>query len=156
MYREMRRKDRKTTSEDAMALLEKGEYGILATSDSSNAPYAVPVSYVFFNDCIYFHCALEGHKLDNIKSNSKVSFCVVGNTKVLPEKFSTAYQSTIVFGIAHIVENTEEKNMALYKILEKYSPDFLQSGSEYIKKAADKTYVVKIDINHISGKQRIE
>ncbi len=51
-------------------------------------------------DVIYFHCAPEGHKLENLSGNNKVSFCVVGKTQVLPDKFATNYESVIVFGTA--------------------------------------------------------
>jgi nitroimidazol reductase NimA-like FMN-containing flavoprotein (pyridoxamine 5'-phosphate oxidase superfamily) len=156
MYKEMRRKDRQASREDAVRLLQNCEYGILATSDNSNQPYAVPVNFVYIDDCIYFHCAKEGQKLDNIKANSAVSFCLVGDSEVLPDKFSTAYQSTIVFGISSIVDDIEERYKVLHGFIDKYSKEFQQSGNEYIDKAAAATCVVKIKINHITGKQRIK
>ena len=57
MYREMRRKDRQVTQEEALKILKKAEYGILATSDEQNLPYGVPLSYAYEDHCIYFHCA---------------------------------------------------------------------------------------------------
>ncbi|EQK46576.1 hypothetical protein LPC27_14660 [Paraclostridium bifermentans] len=93
----------------------------------------------------------ERQKLENINYNNKVSFCVVGKTCVIPEKFSTKYESTILFGEANEVFG-EEKNEALIEILKKYSPDFIDKGKLYIKNAGDKTKVIKININKISGK----
>lgn len=156
MHREMRRKDRQSTPEEAFELLSRGEYGILATSDGSNQPYAVPISYACADDCIYIHCAREGHKLDNIKNNQKVSFAVVGDTKVLPEKFSTSFESVVVFGKASFVEADSEKVTALKALIEKYSKDFMKEGLEYINRAAAATCVVRIDIDHITGKNRQE
>ncbi len=151
MFREMRRKDRKTDNEEALRILESGEYGILSTSGSNGYAYGVPLSYACSNGCIYFHCAVEGHKLDNIAHNNRVSFCVVGATEVLPENFSTKYESVIVFGKASVVDG-EEKREALMTILNKYSPQFLEKGIKYINADAVKTKVVKIEIEHITGK----
>ncbi|MDF2891616.1 MAG: Pyridoxamine 5-phosphate oxidase-related FMN-binding [Clostridia bacterium] len=115
MHREMRRKDRQTSTEAAMDILQRGEYGILATLGENNMPYAVPLSYANVENCIYFHCAKVGHKLDNIKANSKVSFCVVGDTKVIPNQFSTSFESIIAFGTAEIIEDKENGGGCLYQ-----------------------------------------
>ncbi|MEI7429903.1 MAG: pyridoxamine 5'-phosphate oxidase family protein [Betaproteobacteria bacterium] len=153
MPRAVRRKDREIGVDEATRLMASGSYGILATVDSDSQPYAIPLSYVLDGDHIYFHCALEGKKLDNIRSNSAVSFCVVGKTQTLPDKFSTEYESAIAFGTANEIYG-DEKMEALLKILEKYSPEFMAQGKTYIAAKIDATRVVKIDISHLSGKAR--
>lgn len=149
--RKLRRKDKQLTLEDAQELLTVSEYGVLSTVDSSGQPYGVPLNYVYTNGAIYFHCALPGHKIDNIESNPKVSFSVVADTKVLPAEFSTNFASTIVFGVASEALG-EERHIALIALLEKYSPDYLEEGKEYIKKLDKVTKVIKIEIQHTSGK----
>ena len=94
----MRRADRQTTEDEARALLSSGEYGVLSTVSPAGVPYGVPISYAFHNGEILFHSAPEGQKLDNLIPGSLASFCVVGKTEVIPEKFSTRYQSAIVHG----------------------------------------------------------
>lgn len=153
MFREMRRKDREIKNDEVIEILKNNDYGILSTISQNGYPYGLPISYVYINDSIYFHCAVEGHKLDNIKNNDKVSFCVVGKTCVLPDKFSTKYESVIIFGMAVEVFD-DEKNIALLEILNKYSPDYIEKGKEYIANAGVKTKVIKINIEHISGKAR--
>lgn len=153
MFREMRKKQREITEEESIEILNNGEYGILATIGENGYAYATPLSYVYYNNAIYFHCAVEGSKLDNIRYNEKVSFCVVGKTKVLADKFSTEYESAIVFGRASIVEK-EAKIGILTAIIEKYSPDFKKEGLEYIERASGATSVVKIEIDRITGKAR--
>lgn len=153
MFREMRRKDRELKNDEVNEILKNNSYGILSTISENGYPYGVPISYVFFNNSIYFHCAVEGHKLDNILNNDKVSFCVVGETCVLPSEFSTKYESIIAFGRVSEVFD-DEKNMALLEILSKYSPDFIEQGKEYIDKAGKATRVIKICVEHISGKAR--
>lgn len=153
MFREMRRQDRKTDNEKAAAILSAGEYGILSTVGDNGYAYGVPLSYGYSNGSIYFHCATEGHKLDNIRYNDKVSFCVVGATEVLPGDFSTKYESVIVFGKASEVYG-DEKYEAHMAILKKYSSEFIDKGIEYFKTDSCKTKVIKIEIEHMTGKSR--
>jgi nitroimidazol reductase NimA-like FMN-containing flavoprotein (pyridoxamine 5'-phosphate oxidase superfamily) len=153
MFKEMRRKDRQLEKAEAEQLLKKCEYGILSTVGENGYAYGIPLSYVYINDAIYFHSATEGLKLNNISNNDKVSFCVVGETEVLADKFTTNYESVIVFGQAKEVSG-EEKNVALLEIIDKYSKDFRAQGEEYIKKANNVVKVIKIDIHHITGKAR--
>ncbi len=153
MHKSVRRKDRELDLEATTRLLTQGEYGFLATAGPDGQAYGVPLNYVFKDDRLYFHCALEGHKLDNIKANNKVSFCVVGKTRVLPDKFSTEYESAIAFGTATEVQG-KERHDALLSILEKYSPDFMEEGKKAIAKYDDKTRIIKITINHLTGKAR--
>lgn len=149
----MRRKDRMITKIETLSILERGEYGILSTVSSNNEPYGVPLNYCLINECIYFHCAVEGRKLNNINKNPKVSFCVVGKTEVLPDKFGTNYESCIVQG--SISESFEgEKQLALEGLIHKYSKNFVSEGLKYIEKLKEKTRVFKISIESISGKAR--
>lgn len=151
--RNMRRSDRKMTDEAAVELLKRGEYGVLSTIDTENRPYGVPLSYAYADDVVYFHCANEGAKLDNIKNNSSICFTIVGRTNLLPDKFSTEYESVIVFGRGSIAAG-DEKIRGLSAIIKKYSPDFIPEGEQYIERAADQTTVVKIEIEGLSGKHR--
>lgn len=151
MYQKMRLKNRSMDQEEAMSVLNHGEYGILSTADQDNQPYGVPLNYTVIENNIFFHCATKGHKILNILSNPKVSFCVVGDSKIIPEKFTSHYKSVIVFGSASVAVD-EEKKEGLRELIRKYSPDYLKSGEDYIAKLLDKTTVVKISMDHITGK----
>jgi hypothetical protein len=150
----MRRKDKAMQDGAIIGLLHNGEYGVLSTVDGNEQPYGVPLNYVLMNNCIYFHCALEGHKLDNLALNHKVSFCVVGRTNLLPAEFSTEFESVIVFGRASVIAG-EERYQALKALIEKYSPEFVSEGSAYIEKFDSRTRVVKIEINRMTGKAKM-
>jgi nitroimidazol reductase NimA-like FMN-containing flavoprotein (pyridoxamine 5'-phosphate oxidase superfamily) len=148
----MRRKDKQIDRDEALKLLAACEYGVLSTVDDDGQPYGVPLNYAYQDNCIYFHCARIGHKIDNIANNPRVSFCVVGDTKVLPADFSTNYESAIAFGTASEIQGTERYN-ALIWLLEKYSSDFMVEGKQFIKKEDKATKVIKIEIVHVSGKK---
>jgi hypothetical protein len=149
----MRRDDRALTDEQAAEILQKGEYGILSTVSADGQPYGVPVSFAFDGNALYFHCAVEGHKLENLAANPRVSFCVVGATEVLPDKFATRYESAIVFGTARELTG-DEQHAALTGILKKYSADFLEKGEKYIESDMPKTRAFRIEIESLSGKAR--
>lgn len=108
MFREMRRKKQQIPDNEAIAILENGKVGILAVNGDNGYPYTVPLNYMFYNGKIYFHGASEGHKFDSIKNNPKVSFCVISQDKIIPEKYTTAYESVVVFGNAKIMDDKEE------------------------------------------------
>ena len=152
MFREMRRKDKMKTYEEAVQILGEYTNGVLSVTGDDGYPYGVPVSYIYHDGKIYFHCAGEGHKLDAIKADSRVSFTVVGADEIAPEKFTTMYKSVIAFGRASIIDTDEEKMAALNLIREKYSGNFPKEGAAYIEKFWDKTTVVVIEIEHMTGK----
>lgn len=151
--REMRRNDRQMAQAEAEALLLDGEYGVLAVLGDEDYPYAVPLSYAYEDGVIYFHSAMEGHKLDGLRRHSKVSFSVVGDTEALPGKFSTNYESVIAFGQAVELEG-EEKQIALMALIRKYAPAFLEKGERYVNHSGKDSIVVKVTIDHMTGKAR--
>ena len=152
---ELRRKDRGIPFEQAKAILEMGEYGVLSTVNRNGKPYGVPLNYSMIDNSIYFHCAVEGQKIDNIIHNKFVSFCVVGKTEILPGQFGIKYQSVIVSGEAAEVFD-DDKQAALEGFLKKYSSEFLEKGMKYIEGFKDKTRVFKITVNRITGKARTQ
>ena len=151
--KEMRRKDRTITQEEAMVVLNRAEYGVLSTVSENGKPYGVPLNFCIDGHSIYFHCAVEGQKIDNINNNKSVSFCAVGRTEILPDRFSTKFESVIASGEADEVFD-HEKQRALEGLVCKYSPVFMDQGKKYIEALGEKTRVFKIIITNLSGKAR--
>lgn len=116
MFREMRRKRQALTLQECTAVLQKGTSGVLALSGDNDYPYAVPISYLYEDGRLYFHCARSGHKLDAIRRNPKASFCVIDQDQVVPREYTTYFRSVIAFGTIRILEKDEEKRAALCSI----------------------------------------
>jgi nitroimidazol reductase NimA-like FMN-containing flavoprotein (pyridoxamine 5'-phosphate oxidase superfamily) len=148
----MRKHKRQLSLEETKDILVRGKEGVLGTLSKHGYPYTVPVNYVYFNDAIYFHSALEGEKIDNIKEYNKVSFTVITKDTILAEKFSTDFESAIVFGRAELISPSKE---ILMELIKKYSSDFLESGHKYVEKSFQSTQLVKITIDHMTGKKRM-
>ncbi|MCI9595738.1 MAG: pyridoxamine 5'-phosphate oxidase family protein [Firmicutes bacterium] len=152
MDQEMRRKEKAMSKEETLEVLEQAEYGVLATISGDDTPYAVPMNFVYVGDVIYFHCALEGHRLENIKGNNSVCLNVVDSVVLMPEKFNTQYRSVTAFGTISIVENEEEKRKGIKAIADKLSPEFPKEGMEYINSAFHNMHVLRMDVTKMTGK----
>lgn len=156
MFRELRRSKQVLSQEDSIAVLERATSGVLAVAGDDDYPYAVPLSYVYADGKIFFHCAKTGHKLDAIARNSKVSFCVIDEDKIVPEEYTTYFRSVIAFGKARILEEEAEKRSALEKLAAKYSPQQQEGRAKEINDQIGHVCMVEISIDHLSGKEAIE
>jgi hypothetical protein len=96
MFREMRRGKQLLSMEDTIAVMTRCTNGVLACSGDDGYPYAVPLSYVYFNGRIYFHSAKAGHKIDAITKNPKVSFSVIDEDKIVSEEYTTYFRRSLL------------------------------------------------------------
>lgn len=151
-FRELRRKNQLLSKQETTDILNRNTSGTLACAGDNDYPYAVPLSYVYSDGKIYFHCALTGHKLDAIKQNSKVSFCVIDCDNVKPEEYTTYYKSVIVFGKIRIIENTDEKRKTLEILAKKYSPNDDNGILKEIDGSFGRVCMLELEIEHITGK----
>lgn len=155
MFRKMRRGKQLSSMEDTVAVVERCTNGVLACLGDEDYPYAVPLSYVYFNDRIYFHSAKAGHKIDAIMKNPKVSFSVIDEDTIVSEKFTSYFRSVLAFGKARIVEG-DEWLKAFEALVEKYSGDQPEEAKHKEITGCTQTYIVAIDVEHITGKEAIE
>ncbi len=148
----MRRKEKQLTTEQAVEIVKRAQWGVLSLVQDDNNPYSIPVSFALVDNKIYLHGAKEGKKIELIKTGRASTFTCVGDTEIIPEKFTTKYESAIVYGNIRIVEDDEERFEGLLALVKKYSPTFLEEGKQYIERAFGKTAVIAIDIGEITGK----
>ena len=157
MFHKMRRNVQQLSQEESEAVLLRGTAGVLALMGDKAFPYAVPISYVYDGEHIYFHSATEGHKIDAIERNPNASFAVIDQDEVIPEKYTTAFRSVIVFGSIRIIEDDAEKLAAIRKLAVKYAPDNTeQQHAAEIDGAWSRFCMLEMSIAHMTGKQAIE
>lgn len=154
--REMRRFKQALTPGQCGEILERGTFGVLAAAGDEGWPYAVPLSYVWRDGKVYFHCAAAGHKVDAIRADSRVSFCVVDRNQIVPEEYTTYYRSVIVFGRARILDDPAEKRRAIEALSQKYRPGFLEAMAAEIDGAWDRFLMVELAPERVTGKQARE
>jgi nitroimidazol reductase NimA-like FMN-containing flavoprotein (pyridoxamine 5'-phosphate oxidase superfamily) len=152
----MRRWKQEFPAEETREILKQASYGVLALHGDEGYPYAVPMAYAYDGEKIYFHSAADGHKMDAIERDSRASFCVVSENTNIPEKFSTAYKSVIVFGRVEIVEEPEEKRRAIEAIGRKYSPGFETEMHKQIDRDFKFLRVIALTPEHVTGKESMD
>ena len=156
-FRKMRRIKQQLTEEECTQILERNTSGVLAVLGDGGYPYAVPLSYVYYDHNLYFHCAKSGHKLDAICDCDKVSFCVIDQDLVIPQEYTTYFRSVIAFGRAKVMECDSEILSAIERLAMKYAPeDTGENRDAAIEKEYHLMCMVKIEVEHMSGKEAIE
>jgi hypothetical protein len=110
------------------------------------------VNHVLCGDALYFHCALDGHKLENISHEERVSFCAVAGATALPATLSTLYESAVAFGRAAVVTDAAEKRRALEALAVRFCGEISPEAERTIAAEGPRTAVVRIRIERITGK----
>ena len=152
----MRRNRQQLSREECERILGRCTSGVLALAGDGGYPYAVPLSYVYADGAIIFHSAIQGHKVDAIRRDSRCSFCVIEKDEIRPAEFTTYFRSVIAFGRIQILEDDNEKVQALRLLGRRYSPDDEHGLQHEIDKSLDHVLLLRLDIEHLSGKQAIE
>ena len=155
-FRQMRRKRQQLSQEESIAILQKATAGTLALLGDDDYPYAVPIRYVYNEGKLYFHSALNGHKVDAIRKYDKASFCVIEQDDVQPEKYTTFFRSVIAFGRIHIIEDEKEKLEIVRLLGNRYNPNQDDALQKEIESGLSRLLAIRFDIEHLTGKEAIE
>ena len=139
-----------------LGLLRTCPVGRLGTVRIDGYPMIKPVNFVHSGNAIYFHSALEGEKMDDIKRDARVCFEIdlplaYARSAGSPCETDYLYRSVIIKGRASLVEAVAEKVEALKLLMEKHEPvTFL---GEFPAEKIAVTGVVRIDIDAMTGKE---
>ncbi len=149
----MRRKEKEMTDKTAMeSIILRSSVCRLAFSEEDR-PYIVPLCFGYKDDILYFHSAREGRKLDILRKNNKVCFEFDIDNEIVEADDACAwgmkFQSVIGFGRGSIIDDIESKHKALNIIVQQYS----RNSYEYPDKAVKKIVVIKVEIEHMTGKK---
>lgn len=153
MFRELLRKKKKLPLEECIRLLETETRGVLSVLGDEGYPYGMPMNHWYEQEDgkLYFHCGKAGHRLDALKKENKVSFCVYDQGYRQEGEWALNVKSVIVFGKIEIL-NDEEK---IAEITAKLSHKFTQD-EEYIRQEiatfARNTLLLVLTPEHICGK----
>ena len=152
------------SKEKISEFLNSEHTGRIASMDKNGFPQIIPMNFVFINDVIYMHSHTKGEKLDNIRRNSKVGFEVDRELEFLPSYFEdpkdasladTLYISVVIKGIGLIVEDAEEKTIALNGLMKKYQPEGRYESIRSEMQVVNEVVVIKVSPEKIHGKYKI-
>jgi len=142
------------------SFLHEAKVGHVATAWGKQ-PFVMPTIFWFDEPrhSIVFHSNLAGRVRANIEHNSRVCLEASEMGELLPSnvalEFSLQYCSVMVFGTVRVLEDAEEKRVALSGLLRKYFPT-MTAGKEYrpiTDKELKRTSVYEIKIESWSGKE---
>ena len=147
----MRKASRAMDAAFALEVLDKAPYITVSFTRPDGTPYGVPLSLARTDDkTFYFHCALEGEKLDCIAAHPHVALSAV--TRCTPTvgpkdgSFTLQYKSSMAVGKAEIVTNRDEKIEALRAICQRFLPHHMDAFDDAIARSLERTAVVKITL----------
>ena len=153
MFRKMRRSPQALSREEMIDLLKTETRGVMSVHGDDGYPYGVPINH-FYNDedgKLYFHGAKFGHRVDAVKSDPKVSYCVYGGEYKDEGDWAYRVKSVIVFGRAELIEDTAEIERISRLLCEKFP-----GPQEYVEKEIEKdtknTLLIAIKIEDMNGK----
>ena len=161
----MRRKFNEVTDKkDIGAILLGSRIGRLATLGQDGYPYITPVNYVYLRGSIYFHCALQGEKLDNLQRDPKVCFTVDRPLAYLDTGYDASmpacdvgqfYQSVVIRGRAEIIGDVTEKVEALNDLMACHENDPEFAAITATTPAVALCAVVAVRVELISAKANL-
>ena len=147
----MRKASRQMDAAFALEVFDKAPYVTVSMMCEDGRPYGLPLSLVRTDEkTFYFHCAMEGEKLDCIAHNPTVFLSAV--TRCAPTigpkdgSFSLQYKSATAIGKAEMVTNKEEKIEALRAICQRFLPKHMDAFDDAISRSIERTAVVRITL----------
>jgi len=152
------------SKEKIKEFLDLEHVGRIASIDENGFPQIIPMNFVFLNDAIYMHSHTKGEKLDNIRRNEKVGFEVDRELEFLPSYFEdpkdasladTLYISVVVKGTGSIVEDRNEKTLALNGLMKKYQPEGRYDPLKSEMEVVDEVAIIKVEPDSFRGKYKI-
>jgi len=152
------------SKEKIKEFLDLEHVGRIASIDENGFPQIIPMNFVFLNDAIYMHSHTKGEKLDNIKRNEKVGFEVDRELEFLPSYFEdpkdasladTLYISVVIKGTGSIVEDRNEKTLALNGLMKKYQPEGRYDPLKPEMEVVDEVAIIKVEPDSFRGKYKI-
>jgi len=153
------RKDREITDEkEIREILSSGRLITVALC-RGNDPYLVTMNYGYDGErnALYFHCALQGQKLDFIRENPRVCATLIVDRGYVEGKCEHKYRSLIIRGRMSVEKDLAGKKNGLKILLEHQEKDPRPVWERNL--AEDEGYdiveVLRIDIEEISGKQSL-
>lgn len=124
-----RRQSEVTDPTEIERILSSTTIGRMATVGRDGYPYITPVNFVFFRGNIYFHCAPQGEKLDNLVRDPRVCFEVdiplsYLNMESYPGRpicqLHQFYHCVIIRGTASVVEDEATRVAALNELVARH------------------------------------
>ena len=151
----LRRSEKAITDPAEMWAIIAGQKFVTLALCKDNVPYLATVNYGYDQavDCLYFHCAGEGKKMDYLRANPTVWGQIVEDNGYRDGKCDHAFRSVQFQGHVTFVQDIEEKRQALSLMIDRLESDPETAKEKLITPTAlEKVMIVQVHIEAITGK----
>ena len=154
MFRKMIRAKQQLTQEECVEILKTEKRGVLSVLGDEGYPYGMPLNH-YYNEAdgkLYFHSGKQGHKIDALRENDKVSFCVLDEGHREEGEWALCFRSVIVFGRVEFIEDRETVYEISAKLSWKFTNDEAYIADE-IRRSGPATCMFAIRPEYLTGKR---
>ena len=151
-FRPMRRFKQELPVEECREILTHAYRGTLSVLGDGGYPYALPINFLYADGHLWFHCALEGHKMDAVKRCDKACFTVIDEPVKEENDWWYHVRSVICFGRIRVVSEEAERLVRLRQLGAKYFPEGYDIDADLVKNGP-RAAILDFEIEHMSGKQ---
>ena len=153
MFRPMRRFKQQISEEECIRILVTEKRGVLSMFGEDGYPYGIPLNHWYNPEDgkLYFHGAKTGHKIDAIKANDKVSYCVYDAGYRKEGEWALNVTSVVVFGRISLVTDVDKARMIGENLCRKFTNDEAFIKHE-LQNALPRVQCLELTIDHMTGK----
>jgi nitroimidazol reductase NimA-like FMN-containing flavoprotein (pyridoxamine 5'-phosphate oxidase superfamily) len=152
----LRRKDKEITDEAKVkAILLEARHVTIAMS-LNDEPYLATLSHGYDEgrNCVYFHCAREGKKVEILKTNPRIWGQALVDNGYQQGSCDHLYRTAQFRGRVTFVDDQEEKEHALRVMIRHLDEDPDKIIIEQITPhSTERILIGRIDIDYVSGKK---
>ena len=153
MFRQMRRFRQQVSREECVRILQEEKRGVLSMAGEDGYPYGIPLNH-WYNPAdgkLYFHGAKEGHKIDALRNDNRVSYCVMDAGYRREGEWALNVTSVIVFGQISLVTDEEKARLIGENLCRKFTDDEAYIQKE-LENALPRAQCLELTIDHMTGK----
>ena len=154
MFRPMRRIKQQLSEAEALEILAKAKRGVLSVIGDDGWPYGIWLNphYRREDGRIYFHGAKEGHKIDALRRDARVSFTVIDEGVQDEGGWAYTFRSVVVFGRIEFVKDQTFALERCRELARRFNPSEEDIEKE-IQMAGARVQVLCLIPEHITGKR---
>ena len=157
MFRQMRRFRQQVSREECVRILQEEKRGVLSMAGEDGYPYGIPLNH-WYNPAdgkLYFHGAKEGHKIDALRNDNRVSYCVMDAGYRREGEWALNVNSVVVFGRITPVTDEEKAREIGRNLCLKFTDDEAYIEHE-LRNSLPRVQCLELTIAHLTGQLATE
>ena len=137
-------------------IIRNGRYATLALS-RMNEPYIITLNYGYDSEtqCMYFHTAKRGLKLEFLKENPNVCGTIIEDKGYKQGLCTHAYRSVVFTGQIEILEDQDRIIAGIEVMLNhlENDPEIMRKRLHDRKETYNGIYILRLIVSDITGKE---